>query len=157
MRVRELLTENRTYNQVAVGSKKRLLDQIAQLAAANCAGLDEQEVFDALVAREKLGSTGIGEGIAIPHCRLARCDKAVGLLLKLEQAVEFDAVDGRPVDLVFVLLVPEQNPEQHLKVLSHLANLFNDDDYRADLRRAETSHQLFQVAVESEAELRLAS
>ncbi|ASK34921.1 PTS IIA-like nitrogen regulatory protein PtsN [Alloalcanivorax mobilis] len=157
MRVRELLTEDRTYNQVAVGSKKRLLDQIAQLAAASCGGLNEQEVFDALVAREKLGSTGIGEGIAIPHCRLGHCDKAVGLLLKLEQPVDFDAVDSRPVDLVFVLLVPEQNPEQHLKTLSHLANLFNDDDYRAELRRTESDHQLYQVAVESEAELRLAS
>lgn len=157
MRVRELLTEDRTYNQVAVSSKKRLLDQIAQLAAASCSGLNEPEIFEALVAREKLGSTGIGEGIAIPHCRLAHCDKAVGLLLKLEQAVEFDAIDGRPVDLVFVLLVPEQNPEQHLKTLSHLANLFNDDDYRADLRQAQTSHQLYKVAVESEAELRLAS
>ena len=82
---------------------------------------------------------------------------AVGLLLKLEDAVDFDAVDGRPVDLVFVLLVPEQNPEQHLKTLSHLASLFNDDDYRSDLRRAHSNQQLFQVAVESEAELRLAS
>jgi nitrogen PTS system EIIA component len=114
-------------------------------------------VFDALVAREKLGSTGIGEGIAIPHCRLGHCEGAVGLLLKLEDAVDFDAVDGRPVDLVFVLLVPEQNPEQHLKTLSHLASLFNDDDYRSDLRRAHSNQQLFQVAVESEAELRLAS
>ena len=81
----------------------------------------------------------------------------MGLLLKLEEAVDFDAVDGRPVDLVFVLLVPEQNPEQHLKTLSHLASLFNDDDYRSDLRRAHSNAQLFQVAVESEAELRLAS
>lgn len=157
MRVRELLSEDRTYNDVAVTSKKRLLDQIAQLAAASCGGLNEQEVFDALVAREKLGSTGIGEGIAIPHCRLGHCEGAVGLLLKLEDAVDFDAVDGRPVDLVFVLLVPEQNPEQHLKTLSHLASLFNDDDYRSDLRRAHSNQQLFQVAVESEAELRLAS
>jgi len=157
MRVRELLSEDRTYNDVSVSSKKRLLDQVAQLAAASCGGLDEQEVFEALVAREKLGSTGIGEGIAIPHCRLACCDKASGLLLKLSEPVEFDAVDGRPVDLVFVLLVPQQNPEQHLKTLSHLANLFNDDDYRKELRQATDNHQLYQAAVESEAEMRLAS
>ncbi|MBM7332420.1 MAG: PTS IIA-like nitrogen regulatory protein PtsN [Alcanivorax sp.] len=157
MRVRELLTEDRTYDDVAVTSKKRLLDQIAQLAAASCGGLNEQEVFDALVAREKLGSTGIGEGIAIPHCRLGHCDAAIGLLLKLSEPVDFDAVDGRPVDLVFVLLVPEQNPEQHLKTLSHLANLFNDDDYRSDLRHAHGNQRLYQTAVESEAEIRLAS
>lgn len=157
MRVRELLSEDRTYSGIAVSSKKRLLDQVAQLAAASCDDLDEQAVFEALVAREKLGSTGIGEGIAIPHCRLGCCDSATGLLLKLSEPVEFDAVDGRPVDLVFVLLVPEQDPEQHLKTLSHLANLFNDDDYRKELRQATSSQKLFQVAVESAAELRLAS
>ncbi|MCE7525542.1 PTS IIA-like nitrogen regulatory protein PtsN [Alloalcanivorax xenomutans] len=157
MRVRELLTEDRTHNGIEVGSKKRLLDQVAELAAASCGGLGAQEVFDALVARERLGSTGIGEGIAIPHCRLGRCEQAVGLLLKLAEPVDFDAVDGRPVDLVFVLLVPEQNPEQHLKTLSHLANLFNDEDYRRELRQATDDHQLYITAVESEAELRLAS
>lgn len=157
MRVRELLTEARTHNGVRASSKKQLLDQVAQLAAGTCAGLKEQEVFDALVAREKLGSTGIGEGIAIPHCRLGHCQQPVGLLLKLDQAIEFDSVDGHPVDLVFVLLVPQDNPEQHLKTLSHLASLFNDDDYRHDLRDARDNHHLYHTAVESEAELRLAS
>ena len=138
-------------------SKKQLLDQVAQLAAASCGSLNEQEVFDALVAREKLGSTGIGEGIAIPHCRLGHCQQAVGLLLKLETPIDFDAVDGQPVDLVFVLLVPQDNPEQHLKTLSHLASLFNDETYRTELRRSIDNQQLYQAAIESEAELRLAS
>ena len=101
MRVRELLTEARTHNQVQASSKKQLLDQVAQLAAAGCDSLNEQEVFDALVAREKLGSTGIGEGIAIPHCRLGHC--------------------------------------------------------RAELRLSKDNHHLYHTAVESEAELRLAS
>ena len=157
MRVRELLTEARTHNGVQASSKKQLLDQVAQLAAAGCDGLKEQEVFDALVAREKLGSTGIGEGIAIPHCRLGHCETPIGLLLRLQTPIDFDAVDGRPVDLVFVLLVPQENPEQHLKTLSHLATLFNDDDYRQELRHSQDNHHLYLKAVESEAELRLAS
>ena len=157
MRVRELLTLARTHHGVQASSKKQLLDQVAQLAAASCDSLNEQEVFDALVARGKLGSTGIGEGIAIPHCRLGHCQQAVGLLLKLESPIDFDAVDGHPVDLVFVLLVPQDNPEQHLKTLSHLASLFNDDSYRAELRHSTDNQHLYQTAVESEAELRLAS
>ena len=157
MRVRELLTEARTHSEVQASSKKQLLDQVAQLAAAGCDSLNEQEVFDALVAREKLGSTGIGEGIAIPHCRLGHCQQPIGLLLKLSTPIDFDAVDGPPVDLVFVLLVPQENPEQHLKTLSHLASLFNDDDYRAELRLSKDNHHLYHTAVESEAELRLAS
>lgn len=157
MRVRELLSEDRTHSGVQASSKKGLLDQVAQLAAASCENLNEQEIFDALVSREKLGSTGIGEGIAIPHCRLGHCQTPLALLLKLTQPVDFDAVDNRPVDLVFVLLVPQENPEQHLKTLSHLATLFNDEQYRQELRSAEDTHSLFLMAVESEAELRLAS
>ncbi|EKF74175.1 phosphotransferase system, nitrogen regulatory IIA protein [Alcanivorax hongdengensis A-11-3] len=157
MRVRELLIEERTHNGVHASSKKQLLDQVAQLAAASCDSLNEQEVFDALVAREKLGSTGIGEGIAIPHCRLGHCQQPVGLLLKLTDPIDFDAVDGRPVDLVFVLLVPQENPEEHLKTLSHLASLFNDDGYRQGLRSSDNNHGLYLTAVESEAEMRLAS
>jgi PTS system nitrogen regulatory IIA component len=78
-------------------------------------------------------------------------------LLKLETPIDFDAVDGQPVDLVFVLLVPQDNPEQHLKTLSHLASLFNDETYRTELRRSIDNQQLYQAAIESEAELRLAS
>ena len=157
MRVRDLLTLALTQHVVQASSKTPLLDQVAERVAASCDSLNEQEVFDALVAREKLGSTGIGEGIAIPHCRLGHCQQAVGLLLKLENPIDFDAVDGHPVDLVFVLLVPQDNPEQHLKTLSHLASLFNDDSYRAELRRSTDNPHLYQTAVESEAELRLAS
>ena len=157
MRVRELLTPERTHFNVEGVSKKRLFDQVAGLVAGSCPDLNEQSIFDALISRERLGSTGIGEGIAIPHCRLASCEKPTGMLLRLQEAIDFDSVDARPVDLVFVLLVPEQNPEQHLKTLSHLATLFNDEQYREELRSASDNHSLFITAVESQAELRLAS
>lgn len=157
MRVRELLTPEHTFINVHGVSKKRLLDQVASLAAGSCPALSEQLVFDALIARERLGSTGIGEGIAIPHCRMAECREPVGLLLRLDEAVDFESIDGKPVDLVFVLLVPESDPEQHLRTLSHLAALFNEPAYRERLRQAETADALYQRAVSSEEELRLAS
>ncbi|MDF1781605.1 MAG: PTS IIA-like nitrogen regulatory protein PtsN [Alcanivoracaceae bacterium] len=157
MRVRELLTPQHTYVDVHGVSKKRLLDQVAQFAADTCPELTEQLVFDALIARERLGSTGIGEGIAIPHCRMAACDKPIGMLLKLDEAIDFESIDGKLVDLVFVLLVPEANPEQHLKTLSHLAALFNESGFREQLRTATTSENLYQRASSSEEELRLAS
>ena len=157
MRVRELLAPERTRYNLEGVSKKRLFDQVAQLAADSRPELNEQEVFDALVARERLGSTGIGEGIAIPHCRLPSCTRPVGLLIRLEEAIEFDSVDARPVDLVFVLLVPESNPDQHLKTLSHLAALFNEAEYREALRTSGSAETLYESAVDSEVELRLAS
>lgn len=155
MRVRELLSPDRTHFGIDGGSKKRLFDQVASLAASSCPELGEQQIFDALIARERLGSTGIGEGIAIPHCRLGSCAKPTGLLIKLQEPIDFDSVDNRPVDLVFVLLVPEQNPEQHLKTLSHLAALFNEPDFRNDLRDSTSAEDLYQHAVDSEIELQI--
>ena len=157
MRINELLTPERTCVDMEGGSKKRLLDRIAQLAAETAPGLGEQEIFDALIARERLGSTGIGEGVAIPHCRLASCDRPLGLLLRLDEPIEFDAADGQAVDIVFVLLVPEEDPEKHLKTLSHLAALFNEPRFREEIRKAGDARQLYRNAVESEAELELAS
>jgi len=146
MRVRELLTSERTHFQVQGVSKKRLLDQAAQMAAATCKDLSEQQIFDALVARERLGSTGIGEGIAIPHCRLPQCEQAFGVLLRLAEPIDFDAIDGKPVDLVFALLVPEEATEEHLQVLAMLARNFNEESYRSALRCAPDNRQLFQRA-----------
>ena len=155
MRVRDLLTEQRTHHAINASSKKMLLDKVASMVAATVDDLNEQTVFDALIAREKLGSTGIGEGIAIPHCRLPNCQQPLGLLLQLSEAIDFDAIDNRPVDLVFVLLVPQDNPEQHLKTLSHLAALFNTDKYRQQLRTAQDTKSLYQNAVSSPAEQQL--
>lgn len=157
MRVRDLLTLERTHFHLHGTSKKQLLDQVAQLAAQVRPELNEQQVFDALIARERLGSTGIGEGIAIPHCRLPCCQQPLGMLISLDTPVDFDAVDSRPVDLVFVLLVPEENPEQHLKTLSHLAALFSLQSFRDGLRAASDVEALYHAAVNSEAELDLST
>ena len=102
-------------------------------------GIARSQVFDSLFAREKLGSTGLGQGVAIPHGRIKGLKEAVGAFVRLAQPVPFDAPDGQPVSLVFVLLVPEQATEQHLQILSELAQMFSDKALReAMLRGAPT-------------------
>ena len=107
------------------------------------------DIFERLLNRERLGSTGIGEGIAIPHCRLPACDKAFGVLLRLEQAIDYDAIDRQPVDLVFALLVPEEATDEHLQVLSMLARNFSEAEFRQALRNAPDSKQLYQRALKA--------
>ncbi len=157
MRVRELLSPERTLYHLEGSSKKRLFDEVATLVADACPGIGAQDVFDALVARERLGSTGIGEGVAIPHCRLPSCERPTGVLISLKQAIDFESMDAHPVDLVFVLLVPDRNPEQHLKTLSHLAALFNESDFRDSLRNSQSCEDLYHRAVDSETEIQIVS
>ena len=102
-------------------SKKKILEQIAHLASEKLPHLSSADVLESLMNREKLGSTGIGEGIALPHSRLPHCEDTLGALFLLDEPIDFDSIDRKPVDLVFVLLVPEEATEQHLQTLSMLA------------------------------------
>ncbi|MGB7543853.1 MAG: PTS IIA-like nitrogen regulatory protein PtsN [Burkholderiales bacterium] len=115
-----------------VTSKKRLFEQ-AGLLFENNQGVARSLVFDSLFARERLGSTGLGQGVAIPHGRIKGLKEAVGAFVRLAQAVPFDAPDGKPVSLVFVLLVPEQATDRHLQILSELAQMFSDRELRERL------------------------
>lgn len=115
-----------------VTSKKRVFEQ-AGLVFENNQGVARSLVFDSLFARERLGSTGLGQGVAIPHGRIKGLKEAVGAFIRLSQAVPFDAPDGKPVNLVFVLLVPEHATEQHLQILSELAQMFGDRELREKL------------------------
>ena len=115
-----------------VASKKRLVEQ-AGLLFENNQGVARSLVFDSLFARERLGSTALGQGIAIPHGRIKGLKDAVGAFIRLASPVAFDAPDGKPVTLVFVLLVPEQATEQHLQILSELAQMFSDRELREQL------------------------
>ena len=126
-------------------SKKRVFDQ-AGLMFENNQGIARSTVYDALFAREKLGSTGLGLGIAIPHGRVKGLKAAVGGFLRLAVPVQFDSPDGGPVNLIFVLLVPEAATEHHLQILSELAQLFSDHGFREGLTRAQDPaeiHTLF--------------
>ena len=115
-----------------VTSKKRMFEQ-AGLLFENNQGVARSLVFDSLFARERLGSTGLGQGVAIPHGRIKGLREAVGAFVRLAQPVAFDAPDGKPVNLVFLLLVPEQATEQHLQILSELAQMFSDRELRERL------------------------
>ena len=130
-----LLPENHVLLDVEITSKKRLFEYIG-LLFENSHGISSGTVFDSLFAREKLGSTGLGQGIAIPHGRIKGLKEASGAFVRLAQPLPFEAPDGRPVQLVFALLVPEQATEQHLQILSELAQRFSEKEFREKLGTA---------------------
>jgi len=120
---------------VRVGDKKSLLMQMAA-QAARITGIHERLVLDAVMQREKLGSTGVGKGVAIPHARLKNCPRVVGLFAQLHQPVAFDALDGQPVDLAFMLLSPEGAGADHLQALAAISRLLHDGTMADRLRGA---------------------
>lgn len=147
IRLENILTPGRSHVNVPGDSKIAVLRQIAKLIASELPALDEQVVFDSLYAREKLGSTGFGNGIAIPHCRLKGCTTPVSAVLHLEKPIDFDAIDGAPVDLLFVLLVPEAATDAHLELLRQIASMLDQADVRSRLRGAKTSQDLYDVVL----------
>lgn len=130
-----LLSADQVLLDLEASSKKRVFEQAGMLFE-NRLGLARSTIFDSLFAREKLGSTGLGQGVAIPHGRIKGLKNAVGAFMRLVTPVPFDSPDGRPVDLLFVLLVPEQATEQHLQILSELAQHFSDRAFREKLQAA---------------------
>ncbi|MGH8727756.1 MAG: PTS IIA-like nitrogen regulatory protein PtsN [Burkholderiales bacterium] len=127
-----------------VSSKKRVFEQVGLLFENN-QNISRSEVFDNLFTREKLGSTGLGHGIAIPHGRVKGLKDAIGAFVRLKVPIAFDAPDGKPVNLIFVLLVPERATDLHLQILSELAQMFSDRELRESLlqaRDAAAAHQL---------------
>jgi PTS system nitrogen regulatory IIA component len=130
--IAKLLPPSNILVDLDVTSKKRMFEQ-AGLLFENNQGIARSLVFDSLFARERLGSTGLGQGVAIPHGRIKGLKDAIGAFVRLQQPVPFDAPDGKPVNLVFLLLVPEQATEQHLQILSELAQMLSDRDLRDKL------------------------
>ncbi len=137
----QLLSPEQVLLDLDVGSKKRVFEQAGILFEARL-GLARAMIFDSLFAREKLGSTGLGQGIAIPHGRIKGLKQAAGAFLRLQNPIPFDAPDGRPVSLLFVLLVPEQATEEHLQILSELAQRFSDKTFREALSQATAVDQV---------------
>ena len=115
-----------------LSSKRRVFDE-AGLLFQHHQGIARSTVFDSLFARERLGSTGLGQGVAIPHGRIAKLNAPVGAFLRLKEAIPFEAPDGKPVSLLFFILVPEKATDAHLQILAALAEMFADDDMRSRL------------------------
>jgi nitrogen PTS system EIIA component len=130
-----------------VSSKKRLFEQAAQLIQASHQ-VDAQEVFESLFAREKLGSTALGYGIAIPHGRIKPLKETACAFARLKAPIEFDAPDNQPVDLVFILLAPAAATDVHLQILGELAAMFSDEAFRARLRAASDATELHRLITE---------
>ncbi|MGH8394282.1 MAG: PTS IIA-like nitrogen regulatory protein PtsN [Pseudomonas sp.] len=150
IRLETILTPGRSLVNVPGGSKKRALEQIANLIGREVPELDTQAVYEALIAREKLGSTGFGNGIAIPHCRLQGCESPVSALLHLDAPIDFDAIDGAPVDLLFVLLVPQAATDAHQELLRQIASMLDRKDVRDKLRSASSNEALYQVVLDEQ-------
>jgi PTS system nitrogen regulatory IIA component len=144
--VAKLLPPANIVLDLEVSSKKRMFEQVGLLFENN-QGIARSLVFESLFARERLGSTGLGQGVAIPHGRIKGLKDPVGALVRLKTPVPFDAPDGKPVTLVFVLLVPEQATEQHLQILSELAQMFSDRELREQLGGADDPGALHQAII----------
>ena len=143
MKLTEIVSAERVVSGTAVTSKKKALEELSNLLATGAPNLSNQEVFNSLIGREKLGSTGLGHGVAIPHGRVASVERSVGAFVRLKQPVDYDSHDGNPVDLIFGLLVPQNATEAHLKHLAAVAEMFSDDAFCAKLRAAGDSANLY--------------
>jgi nitrogen PTS system EIIA component len=150
MQIQTILSPERTLCGAPGSSKKRVFENISHFICEDIKSLSPNELFESLITREKLGSTGLGHGIAIPHCRMKNCHKIIGCLIKLNQPIDFDAIDNEKVDLLFVLLVPEQAQDEHLTVLAKLAQLFNDASFRQQLRATSDKDSLYQAAISND-------
>lgn len=128
-------------------SKKQALQELSR-KAAEITGLTEREIFETLLERERLGSTGVGQGIAIPHGKLAKLDRLYGFFANLERPIEFEAIDDQPVDIVFLLLAPESAGADHLKALARISRLLRNQGVVEKLRGSDEAAALFSILTE---------
>lgn len=142
--ISRLLQQSNVIADLDVSSKKRVFEQVGLLFENNNQ-VARSEVFDSLFAREKLGSTGLGQGVAIPHGRLKGLKEAVGALVRMRHPIPFDAPDGQNVSIIFVLLVPDRATDMHLQILSELAQMFSEKPFRERLVAAGDSAELHQL------------
>ena len=143
MNLEELIDKGSVVCDADISSKKRALELLAELLAKESDNIDAFDIFQHLTEREKLGSTSLGHGVAIPHARISQSDKALGAFIKLKQGINFDSPDNQPTDLLFALLVPEHYTDEHLNILSGLANRFSDEGLCHNLRTASNAEQLY--------------
>jgi PTS system nitrogen regulatory IIA component len=148
MEISDLLTPASVIARLKSTSKKQALQELSQ-RAAKISGLSERQVFGVLLEREKLGSTGVGQGVAIPHGRIAGLTRLYGVFARLDQPIDFEAVDDQPVDLIFLLLAPEGAGADHLKALARVSRLLRDKAMCERLRGADDPEALYALLTEA--------
>jgi len=148
MLIADILSVERVACDVEMASKKRALENVSQLVCSQSPSLNPNEVFESLVAREKLGSTGLGKGIAIPHGRLKSGNETIAAFIQLTNGVDFDAPDGQTVDLILALLVPPESTDEHLQILAQLSERFRQEDLRQQLRDSHSPELIYKLLTE---------
>ena len=145
MLVTDLLTTDRIYLDVNVRSRKKLLEYLSEILARGEGDQRVRSIFDSLCARERLGSTALGEGVALPHGRISEGDTVECAFVRLKRPLDFDAPDQEPVDLLFTLSIPDDYTDEHLKLLAQIAEFFGDAELRGKLRSADTPASVQQL------------
>ena len=148
MEISDLITPGSIFSKLPATSKKQALQELAK-RASDISELNERVIFDALIERERLGTTGVGNGIAIPHGKLAGLDRLHGLFARLDKPIEFDSIDEQPVDLIFLLLAPECAGADHLKALARVSRLLRDQPTCEKLRGSEDPDALYALLIET--------
>jgi PTS system nitrogen regulatory IIA component len=148
MQLADFININRISSDINISSKKRALEELSNLITQDQGQLNSSAIFDSLISRERLGSTGVGYGLAIPHGRIKNCKKITGAFIQLNQGIDFDAIDNQPVDMLFALAVPEESTDEHLQILALLASMFNDEDFRSKLRKSKSNEETYQLLTE---------
>lgn len=151
MLITSLLATDRIFTDADISSKKRLLEYIAEKAADELS-LPQKTIFNKLLERERLGSTGLGQGFAVPHARLNNLTDAHACFVKLNQAINYDAIDLLPVDLIFVLFIPEASTEEHLQILASLAKIFSRTSVSEQIRVCHTADEIIKLIEKAESE-----
>ncbi|TRX52785.1 PTS IIA-like nitrogen regulatory protein PtsN [Thalassomonas sp. M1454] len=147
MNLEQILTLDCTVCSAVGKSKKNILEQISAIAASKISNTSEKELLMSLMAREKLSSTGIGKGIAIPHGRLTNTNAVVAVLITTDKPIVFDAIDDKPVDIFFAIFVPADNCQQHIETLANIAKVFSDKETCKKVRKCQTSQQLYNAVI----------
>lgn len=150
MNINQILKPESTFCGLELTSKKKILEKVSQVMAESIDG-SSQEIFESLFARERLGTTALGNGIAIPHGRVDSCEQATAVFILLDNPVDYDAPDGQPIDIVFAILVPEKANNEQLKYLAEIAKVLSEPSLVSQLRHAhcgEALHQIIAVAAD---------
>ena len=152
MNLDTLISSNAVIINPEIKSKKRALELLAEhlATAANQSSadsVDSLKIFQLLTDREKLGSTSMGQGVALPHTRTSLTENATGAFLKLDKGIDFDSPDQQPTDLIFALMVPEHYTDEHLKILAHLATLFSDETFCKTIRENTSQQEIYNILI----------